>query len=345
MQRIYRSIQCRGSIRCTCDGECHSVTRDYPKLNTQGKLLVRKEEVDSTKLNGIKHTFIVFPTYDDFKESIKDETNKCYHEIILGHLPQKLKIDIDLPADYKGNEYNLIKEISRTAKYIFNNMYYDQLCDHYLISNSKDSKNPEVCTTISSGLTNEGITKTGFHIIIKHYMVKNYCEAREFTRRLMNMLPNEYREVIDSGVNKSIQSFRLIGCHKIGQPQRIKKLLNNIIDEEIDSVITQSNDTKVILGLPSQSTNQLPVQVIPTGNYEKIILKCAALLTEDEQKSHVFKEVFCKQDRTYISYTRILSSYCNICKRVHDKDNTLVFGVNPKGIPFKMCRHYVKQNK
>ena len=102
----------------------------------------------------------------------------------------------------------------------------------------------------------------------------------------MCVLPDSYRAGVDAGVNKSIQSFRLIGCHKPGQPPRRKKLLTPEEDTPLDAVISQG--AKAVLGRPA-GTYVPPAQdsrPAPLKGQEEIVLRCGAALTEDELKSH-----------------------------------------------------------
>lgn len=376
--KVFKSIKCKGEWRCSCNMErsvCSSFVRAYPNIQYQG-LLTRFEPEDECK----PHEYRLFPSFASFYDFINNQplNERSYHEVILGDVPQKVKIDVDIEGGVSSEHIQFISCIANLAKNTFFNMYYSQLC-MYALEHSKNieddnfidtcisySGRNEINDTYSAGearcndaeqkdaeTIGESInifSKAGFHITIKDFMVPNHFNAQEFTRRLLKAIPAEYKKdkyyfhSIDTQVNKSIQNLRLIGCNKPRQYNRIKKLDNPFKDKAIDACITAGG--KVLLndvfkqdrdaGTDDDSTAvhaSMTGRVSPFADVlfdlskKELLLKnaCDEQLDDDERQSHMFRNITLFKKGIYINYDRVMPSYCAICQRVHDKDNTLLF--------------------
>jgi hypothetical protein len=74
---------------------------------------------------------------------------------------------------------------------------------------------------------------------------------------------------------------------------------------------------------------------IPNGKMK------AALALLPHQDDFIFRNI----NGRYINFTRIRASYCDLCNRVHEKDNTLYIKVDDKGDAYKSCNRGCKSIK
>jgi hypothetical protein len=157
--------------------------------------------------------------------------------------------------------------------------------------------------------TSSDETKYSRHVVIKSFCVENNTEARFFTNKLIALLPENIVQFLDAGGNKSVQNFRLPECHKVNS-QCIKLLTRGSFDE---MAITQT-----------KGTMELPVVGITGIKHDAIELAGdveAAVITMAEPFAEGLK--FHKRVGSLFHYRRERPSYCSICDRQHDSDNTL----------------------
>lgn len=364
--KVYSTIKCNSKWNCEClvSDNCKSLVSDYPfnsrdiytTPNKINGLLTRYEPEDATKKQEFR-LFESFTTFYNYLGTI-DNTERCYHEVIIGNMPQKVKIDIDI--DKRPSSEVLLEieyKISPIIRNVFYNMYYDQIAELSIIHgfdisspNIVDtcitfSNSREISATLPNDNTGEHINKAGMHIIVKNFMVANNLEAKEFTRRLLNALPENIKadnvvlnKSIDAQVNKVIQNLRLIGCHKPYQYNRIKTLRHLDKDKPIDSCITQGG---VYVLHPIAGNEKFKTVADGVGETAHncdlnssecdIVEKCDKWIYEDtnEKDAHSFRNiVVLDKNTTIVNYDRLTSSYCSLCKRAHDNDNTLIFYIN-----------------
>lgn len=363
----YKTIKCNGNWKCVCDDKdkCTAVVSDfnfnadnfYGKSNNLKGLLTRYEPIDERQ----HQEFHLFPSYSKFNEylSTLEEKKRCYHEVIIGNSPQKVKIDIDIDDKISPEILNSVQiDLPKLARDIFFNMYYDQLAELAII-HGLDLSDPyfvDTCITYSKSkaITLDNIdsrdgcifmNKAGLHIIIKKFMVANNLDAKEFTRRFLNALPLEYKRdssifyhAIDDQINKNIQSLRLIGCHKPHQDNRVKNLVaSDGKDRYIDSVITQGGEytLKPLTVIKYNNTESKELNTSELTSFESIIKEaCDRKIPDNEKEAHEFRNIVSKlndKDTLIVNYDRVLSSHCDICNKMHDNDNTMIFYINNIG--------------
>lgn len=387
--KVYNTIKCNSKWVCECESadDCRSLVVDYPfdtadiysNTNKIKGLLTRYEPEDPTQ----KQEFRLFESFEIFNNYIGniDIADRCYHEVIIGNMPQKVKIDIDI--DKRPSSEILLEieyKICPIIRNVFYNMYYDQLAELSIIhgfdisgANVVDtcitfSNSREVSITANIDKVEDYINKAGMHIIVKNFMVANNLEVKEFTRRLLNALPENIKadniilnKTIDSQVNKVIQSLRLIGCHKPHQHNRIKTLRHIDKDKPIDACITQGGIHVLLPTISGKTKNKKTTHGINTSDdflhncdlnsvEYSIVEQCDKLMNADstEKESHVFRNiVVIDKDTSVVNYDRLSGSYCKLCGRRHDNDNTLVFYINNKTTSLNIrqsCRKYDAEN-
>ena len=126
--------------------------------------------------------------------------------------------DVEI-QDEAAHKYGVIlKHIIEAVQITFYATYGEILSDDSVI----------VCESTDTRAIPE---KFSNHIIIDGYFVSSSAQAREFTSRLYSKLPAWCKPVIDLGVNKKTQNFRIAGCRKHNDT-RVKRIIapNSEID-------------------------------------------------------------------------------------------------------------------
>lgn len=271
--------------------------------------------------NAKNNTYIVFNKYKEFKEWYKkqrDNGDVYYHEIILGDMKQKLKIDID--------SYNIINpfEICDSLIDILNELYYPKTFSHndFIICDS-------------SRECNDGY-KWSYHIISRTFCLKNNKEAINITKLLVN---STNIDCIDTSVNKSLQSFRLLySCKEAGKPKCLMKEFeeNTTLSHTIISYITKNIEVLkelVIPGCDESINNEIHDD---PDLFIKNIMENISMYDSKLLYSHSFRQL---EKNGMLSFNRLTGSYCTICRRVHDKDNTLLISCE-QDMLYEICRRH-----
>lgn len=272
------------------------------------------------------YKYYVFDNPEHFFDYLEEqpEDDRSFHEVIFGWMLQKIKLDIDAcDEDITSNILEAIDEAIYTTFY----MQYD------IVLSAE-----QIITTESNGF-DLGSThpKKSYHKIVNGFAVENNIEAQEFTRKLMCILPSEYHKFIDIGVNKNVQNFRLIGCKKLDS-KRTKILTKESIHvSPIDTIIQNVTDCAVLPKRAEQDTKQTPLdgKDLLTDDIETAInLAESENLLDGFVSTHVKGRLIC--------FKRIKSSFCKMCDRTHQSENSLMITVDisPDGVAraFAKCR-------
>jgi hypothetical protein len=179
-----------------------------------------------------------------------------------------------------------------------------------------------------------GPDKFSNHIIINGYYVSGHEQAQEFARRVLTYLPRQYHPFIDMSVNKRIQNFRLLGCHKPGS-SRTKKSNGTVESTLISNVAA----CKL---LPDITTAVAPVQHqtnLHPDDINAILKLCAQDRAFDHHKFKFIRGGF-------FIFRRMTPSDCEFCNRNHSDDNTHFLTTQTEnGIisVFKHCRRFINE--
>lgn len=287
--------------------------------------------------------YLVFNSYEDYTRwFVANPKIRTLHETIVGTHRQKLKFDIDAETA-KLDSIEFAKELPLELP----NFFIDDVSPNWWKSASLQSKKSCVvfdiivrsivqCFDSEFGheLTPEDFaicdstdqTKFSRHVVILNYYAENSREAQFFTQRLFDHLPQQLHKLLDAGVNKSRQNFRLPDCHKVGST-RVKRCIWGSVD---GMIITKD----LYLALPRK--------VAACKHYEETTVDEAAIIKMAEPYADglVFRAV----ERGLFCYKRERPGYCKICERTHDKDNTLFLSVNKDGYVRAHCHRNANKN-
>ena len=238
---------------------------------------------------------------------------KYFHEVILGEHNQKMKYDIDASFD-KFPHLTKEKVLNNTIEAILK--CYSEL-DYPLDLN-------QIILLDSCGET-----KLSFHIIIDKYYLSSNLEAKDISIRTQKLMSDELKGVIDIGVYKSIQNFRMVGCTKYKSDrymELVRKWSHNgqIVENKIEDFISQTLITNTsncdrmyvcIKTLNSQVYQEENgnIAMLPESYYESIV-------------SHMFDNAFTISiTPSRVNLNRISPSHCISCDRVHDSENAILY--------------------
>lgn len=324
------------------------------------------DELDGKFITYSRETgYRIYPNAQEFYKHLISLTHeeRIFHEVIFKGR-QKLKFDIDAKVD-KIEKVVLIDDEDQPTS-LSTNILHDK--------NSQDSANinsvikPEVLTKykiifasilraikdaffttfgmdlkpdqiiICESQSSINVPKCSNHVIIDGYYVNNNEQTAEFTRKVVSFLPREYNKFIDMSVNKRIQNFRIVKCHKDANDHRVKVIVSGQDDQR--SFITAIDGCKELPDIVAVENIGEINNTFHKDDVDKILDIChKAGLTTD----HKFK---CINGGLFI-FNRRNPSYCDFCLRVHDKDNTLMISTsNFRGLitVFKQCRKFINEH-
>lgn len=295
-------------------------------------------------------TVVAFETYDrGRKYTVFDDVRSlnqhikftpfndlCMHEVIMAWLPQKPRFDIDIELeDLKEGE-----DLESTGQKVF---------EMTLESVIKVLKFDGIDLDIEKSVilcSSHGPKKRSFHLIIHGWIHPNHLEAAAFYEKILeNSEDPEYlKRFLDHSIYSANHLLRLLHCHKLSD-SRVKKL--DVFFEfrgqkwEHKSTMKPRNDDhkNFIFFFESLISFRSNCEMMPVYQTKKIErdfdaqLPDGAALTALEaiaQNMNMDMEDIPFEIReikgTLIDLRRIRSSYCKLCKKVHDNlDPFIVF--------------------
>lgn len=252
--------------------------------------------------------------------------------------------EVDAPE--VGNTPNTPSHPSGASDSVYTQAFdsiYDAIVDTFY---SVFGMDPKTLICASHGDTPEGY-KYSNHIIIPGYYLPGSAAARGFTKLVLSAIPLRYRQLLDVGVNKSLQEFRVLGCGKDGAG-RVKTMLS----DGAPTTLT----TNTILGsmIANVSGCELLVPAIPLETGQKTRATDETLTEEELLKVMEFV----RGDKSFTNYRvrRVIrgmvvferipgyQSVCEFCDDVHVKDANYVVSTTRTGSTisvYKMCRKYI----
>lgn len=350
----------------------------------------------------LNNRYLVFESRPEFLEWYAEvpEAERCFHEVIFGQLPQRLKFDIDAPAhkldaipeatlaaalhhaglalregpqaphaeiraeeleeyidDLLGVASDPLEEVLRSmdvpvappparspedgrrakahaAVGLLLEAILDELYLGYYGVEDLYPTRKDLVVTDSTGATPDGV-KYSYHVIILPYAVADNEEAREFTARVLERLPEPVRGLLDPDVNKRTQNFRLANSAKPGT-KRYKKATEEIASafETAEHVplenlfITAAIGSRVLARVYTETgagrgrrTGRAALE--PQGGIVQAILELAT--REGAIAGHTLREV----RGTLLCFDREVPTECRICGEVHHRDHTLMLALEP----------------
>jgi hypothetical protein len=308
--------------------------------------------------------YLVFESRAEFLEwsANAPEPERCFHEVVFGRLPQRLKFDVDAPshkldalclhaeptfaeddplAILLGEDFEDVQQREtddplhreRGSKF---HAIVDQLIEAILdelyvayhgVENLLPSRGDLVIAD-SSGGTPLGV-KYSFHILVLPYFVANNEEAREFTARVLERLPPPVRAFVDPDVNKKTQNFRHAGSAKPGSgrykhaSRDVARAFGTAEDVPLqDLFITAPCGARILRPIYTEPPPPRGATAAAGAAVVRAALDLAA--REGVTAGHRFSEA----RGTLLCFEREVPTHCTICGETHHKDNSLLVSIN-----------------
>jgi len=159
---------------------------------------------------------------------------------------------------------HLMKHIKMAITTAFSKLYYSKVDILGVPANVEDNL-----------LVFDLSDKTKFlrHIIIPGIHVENHMEAKAFANEVVNYLADKLRPVVDLGVYKSLQNFRLFNNCKVGSP-RVKIYKSGSFKAFSDSLIGYITEGSLklpsILGQPATNAPEIETE-LPKEKVQAIV--------------------------------------------------------------------------
>ena len=300
-------------------------------LNILGNELYR---LITIRVEGAVKAFKSFASLSDYEEYFvaTKPDNRCFHEVIHGNLPQRIKFDIDAPAERIASHSDADKialKVANTIISTFNERYEEELNKHY-----KPTFKHNILITES-----HSTTKYSYHIILTDFKLANYLECKAFTEVVCDKLPvniagnGDIQGIIDRQVDRATSNLRILGCTKKGESRykRISKLCHST-----DNGLIQANSKDYVI-----STKYVKRGAMANAS-STTIPEDAATRTIELIKDLFPEFSYRNTNDNFMSFDRLRPSLCNICDQIHDKDNTLLVYRAGDAIYYK-CRHDMGQ--
>jgi len=252
----------------------------------------------------------VFSCYQNINEFIEwylslDDELKVIYEVIRGNKSQKPYFDIDIPR--VEMEYDESLELIKT---LINLITKRIGCD------------PEDIFTFTS----HGSNKLSYHIVIDRWFVPSYLHNKQLYDEIMNNFPEKWKKYIDCLYSKT-QQFRVLGSHKITNPDRIKCIArkstwkshsqyNN--DVWLASLITHTSDCKLISIKPAEFRERKFTSLKTSYGTKQL-----RDIIEDKLEGNYDLEQY--QDGGYRLKRISRGLVCPICDRAHDVENASLY--------------------
>jgi len=202
----------------------------------------------------------------------------------------------------------------------------------------------DIAVSESSGMDrSKGAFKYSYHLLVLPYAVANHKEAALFTARVLDALPPSVRALVDAGVNKSTQNFRMELSAKPGSA-RVKRASAAAAARfgtaaglgPADLLVTAGPGARVLPPLAANANaNSNSHGKGAKANTGPAIGGAAlqAVLDVVEQSGAAAGFRFVRARGTLLNFERVAPSFCRICGEVHHRDSSLFVTVSAGAAP------------
>jgi len=239
---------------------------------------------------------------------------RCAHEVVFGGQPQRLKFDLegtdrDLPAaDGRLLLDGVVRQLLDTMWELYPEL---QLGD------------ADVLRLDSSGPTLDG-WKHSYHVVVPDCALTTAQEARFVAGLVADGLPPSLKRMVDLGVYKRVQMFRLSGALRMGT-RRVLRPAGPTRPWD-DYLVTAPSGCRVLPAPPGFLPTAPRAEEAESGWRTQ-----AEGLRMPGHRLRVVRGCFAFFDRE-------VPTYCNLCAETHHRDNTVMLRRDPRGV-VELCRH------
>lgn len=290
-----------------------------------------------------------------------DNSYYYYNEIVLEDCNQRFRIDIDAKnslldninltligySDSPVNELIKSKNVSTPCErwkkmwiiiYYLRDIFRRTMTAYLADSEHRNNKIILRDITISNFVILESCNaeKMSFHLISPNIAFCNAKSLSEFAKLFYENVPQEFMPILDKSVYRSNQSFRIAGSSKVGDNTRVMRYCKNSNRLFGDNTDIYENNVLLYTLLNADSIpEEYKYKMRIFGQEEEISKKSPVqICINDDLLNTIYTEINRKYPNTFVirhvaetknivMFNRIRPSYCELCNRTHDKDNTL----------------------
>lgn len=276
---------------------------------------------------GLPKPYTIWDSYDDFLRALDElpADRRTYHEVMFGDIPQKLKFDIDCESRDELDFDAMLTIIIETIKDAFLVCYMADLPREDII----------VCKTPYDG------RKYSAHIILMR-AVSNHQQGQQFTEKVLSYLPLDLCRIVDTTANNALKNMRCVYCHKadddVARTKAPYDLFGVGLPRAVDTFVTNTAGVQLMPDVFRTKQKREAPSTAAVDTYAREILALC------DFPDHRFRNV--RGD--LLLFDRIRPSMCNICKKTHTHDNTLIVSAeqaDKKLVVYEMCRRNMTRKR
>ena len=261
----------------------------------------------------------------------------------------KQKIHFDLDFEY-GDTEEYATTVRNNIIFAINTVF--QEAGHHLATDN-------IILMTASGhdqIKNE--FKPSYHVVIDGYALPNSTACKLFSKRVQELVPEEYKKYVDLSVNKPNQQFRMLGSQK-PHSGRTKLMMKEWDYFGHKIVWNYPKDRRIGVSEKLDRLIMFERSLISHFSYEPTMIESTMFVPPEETKDYskqTYEDVgevdydqwnklipegwkLPTATGTYLRLIKTSKTECPICKRVHQSDNQFSFIVSEsQKVFFKCCR-------
>lgn len=254
----------------------------------------------------------------------KDESNRIFHEVPLGSLPQKPRFDIDI----KKKDLPPDTDFMRYGSVLRDRLLTNVIC---VLQDSGVTIRPEKNFLIYNSHKED---KYSSHVLLSGYYHANCDDALGFYEKVV-MGDAELQRFVDRTVYHKGHSLRMLWCHKTGQQvvkqqEKVFRFRGQSIVHETSILTAKAKNMQLVLlkefeeslisfisgckALPcyAQPRREFNLPDLPESVSEEML---KALLRKIPDAPFVISGV----KGNLVELTRLAESYCELCDKIHHR--------------------------
>lgn len=331
--------------------------------NYNKKSLLKYENYNNTGIVVCKETtnraFSNFSSFLSFYDYLNrtPENYKCFYEYIFGNYAQKIYADFDIK---KLQDPSKMKYVPNTPL-----IESENITESACVSSDESwlavVEYIDCVKRIFPQIEDEDIlifnshreNKYSYHVVIDRWCLPNSEQNKICFSKIMEIYPDEYKHMIDHSMYKSIQAFRIYGCHKWGVTSSkvvdqgsLWRPLNSNCNLEIEiflaSLISNTSYCNFLPSFenPKKKQNFESISISENNLTRALNMCCNFENCQIDDLPYVVGEI----RSGLVLMRRVKSSFCNVCNRIHETENPyLIF--SKKGNVYLDCRRNEKGKK
>lgn len=321
-----------------CEESSYGVGAAMPRLRGEGGIESQisnpATDIVCRVERGGRNQFAVFQDFAAVLDHNDGGGPWTAHELVPAARAQRLRLDVDMPDELlRGTDWTkgkAMRMICTAVRDTYHEFWRDEIGDSELV----------ICETPRGESK-----KYSWHLSVRGRCVSGSEQARHFARRVQTRVGPVLARAIDHGIYTDMHGLRVVGTHKPGEPDRVKRVIPARVEafghRDADTRLCAAEDDKLLCDICPRPTRARRADTTERydGLPEAVVHKLRELKLLD---AHTYR---CTRGLT-IEFNRIAPSFCEICRRRHDHDNTLMVkhapGSNHMSV---LCRRNVRRGR